>query len=216
MKSKLFALLIAALLCGNVGTAWAQSQGQPEGLPDLVVQVSWNPADGWVNVRVTNIGTGFAGGFYSFLYIDPSQQPPQLGTPDTSRSYLFGLAPGASYTWGYGPWNPTPGQHTLWAWVDRDNAVIEEDDFNNFGFFLVGDATPTPTETATPAPTATPGPKIYCPLMMSGYIGMVIIPGEPTPTPTATTTVYVTPDSRAMVTTTPTATSVPQGGYDGQ
>jgi len=203
MRSKLFVfVLLSALLCGTVGTSWANSQGQPEGLPDLVVQVEFDSATGWVDVRVRNVGTGYAGGFRSYLYIDPLQQPPGLNTPDTSRSYLFGLAPGDSYTWSYGPWTPTPGQHVMWAWVDRDNAVMEEDDFNNFGFFLVGAATPTPTPTPTATSTATPRPLIrsmFLPLILRGATATPMA----TATPTATQSGVITPESRAMATPTP-------------
>lgn len=203
MRSKLFVfILLAALLCGNVGTASAVSEG-PQGQPDLVIQVEFDGT--YINIRVRNVGTGYAGGFRSYLYIDPQQQPPQLGTPDTSSSFLFGLAAGQSYTWSYGPWTPTPGQHVLWAWVDRDDQVDEVDDLNNFGFFLINDPTPTPTPTATPGPTH----PMFLPLIMRGYLGNIVIPGEPTPTPTPP--ILITPDSRMIIsaTATPTATPTP-------
>jgi hypothetical protein len=129
-----------------------------------------------ITITVLNQGDTAATGFRTYLYVDPPTQPPTVTTPDTSWTYIFGLGPAASYQWAVTDIELNSGCHTIWAWVDRDNAVAEADETNNLAHVTVGPCatptfTPTPTATATPTETPTPTPT-----------------ETPTPTPTLTAT----------------------------
>jgi len=108
--------------------------------PDLIIEsITYSPTQPaigtGVNITVTikNQGTAAASGFYTHLYVDPMDQPPNSTTPHTSRTYLgVPLNPGASYVWvRIGHTFATTGNHVVYAWVDRDNAVAESDETNN-------------------------------------------------------------------------------------
>lgn len=110
--------------------------------PDLTVQsISLNPPDPMpgqpvtVTVVIKNIGSSaVTGGFYTRLYIDPPEQPPTPTTPDTSYvGWFLGLNPGATFSWSYTDYVfDTPGcGHAIYAWVDRDNHVAEDNETNN-------------------------------------------------------------------------------------
>jgi hypothetical protein len=110
--------------------------------PDLAVQRITlsppNPAPGQpttITVVIKNIGTSaVVDGFYTYLYIDPSQQPPTPTTPDTSYiGWFLGLNAGATFTWSYTDYEfTTEGcSHVVYAWVDRDEGVTEDDETNN-------------------------------------------------------------------------------------
>lgn len=129
-----------------------------------------------IEVRIANVGNADAVPvddlIITFLYVDPLGEP-DLNTRDTSFTGLFQLNAGASYLWIYRNYVfTTPGcSHTIWAWVDRDQRVIEDNENNNKlsvpvcvgttptpTFTPTQSATPTPTQTPTPTPTLTPGP----------------------------------------------------------
>lgn len=108
--------------------------------PDLIVEsITYNPAlpaiGASVDITVTikNQGDAAASGFYTYLYVDPADQPPTTTTPHTSRTYLgVPLIPGASFLWvRTGHALATEGLHPVYAWVDRDNDVAESDETNN-------------------------------------------------------------------------------------
>ena len=44
-----------------------------------------------ITVTIRNQGDSNAGGFYTYLYVDPPTSPPIQTTPDTSYTYIFGL-----------------------------------------------------------------------------------------------------------------------------
>lgn len=110
--------------------------------PDLAVQSITldppNPEPGQpttITVVIKNIGTSAAlDGFYTYLYIDPSQQPPNPTTPDTTYlGWFLGLNADRTFTWSYTDYvfSSQGCDHAVYAWVDRDNDVIEDDETNN-------------------------------------------------------------------------------------
>lgn len=119
-----------------------------------------------VTVRVANIGDAPAvpveDQIITFVYIDPPGEPAP-GTPDDYFNGRFTLIPGESYSFTY---RTDPAKHfttvgcghSVWAWVDRGQNVIEDNELNNKRYIpvCVGTTpTPSPTATQTPTPTAT-------------------------------------------------------------
>lgn len=170
-------LSLALALGALVGRVWGAAVVADPG-PDLVIQslrtIPETPMPGVpfnIEVRIRNAGTSAAGGFTTHLFVNPPG-PPQLDTPDTSFTFLFGLNAGASFTWTYrNVILDTPGcGHMIYAWVDRANEVAEDDETNNQaalgvcvgmtptppGATSTPSATPTATRTATATPTLTP------------------------------------------------------------
>lgn len=109
---------------------------------DLVIQSTTldpaAPAPGQpttVTVVIKNMGTVSVGdGFYTYLYIDPPQQPPTTTTLDTNYvGWFLGLNPGATFTWSYTDYvfDSAGCNHKVYAWVDRDNEVVEDNEGNN-------------------------------------------------------------------------------------
>jgi hypothetical protein len=114
-----------------------------------------------ITVVIKNQGSTASGGFYYYLYIDPADRPPTLNTVATSWGYFFGLNPGESMTYRYAghEFPSLDCDHIVYAWVDRNNLVSEDDETNNLGSTEVcvgGPPTPTVTPTFTPTPTPTP------------------------------------------------------------
>ncbi len=112
----------------------------PMALPDLVVEsITFSPANPDVGasvditVTVKNQGTSAASGFYVYLYVDPADKPPTSTTSYTARTYYgLSLNSGASFKWvRTGQTFAAAGNHPLYAWVDRDNAIAESDETNN-------------------------------------------------------------------------------------
>jgi hypothetical protein len=108
--------------------------------PDLIVEsiifYPPNPAIGAgvdITVTVRNIGDASASGFYTYMYVDPIDQPPTSTTPYTSRTFWgISLVPGAAFQWARtGHIFTEGGSHSIYAWVDRDNDVMESDEENN-------------------------------------------------------------------------------------
>ncbi|MEZ4734726.1 MAG: pre-peptidase C-terminal domain-containing protein [Caldilineaceae bacterium] len=112
---------------------------QGEALPDLIIariQVSPpNPGPGTVGeitVTIKNIGAASATDFGIYLYVDPADQPPTLSTPETTCTfYGLGRLPPA-------PPGSSPAGHTftqtapqIYAWVDRNDQVLESNETNN-------------------------------------------------------------------------------------
>lgn len=108
--------------------------------PDLVIESIvyrpfypeiGEPVD--ITVTVRNQGDATASGFYTYLYLDPNEEPPVQTTTYTSRiGYFIPLNPGRVFKWArtnqiFG----TDGLHPIYAWVDRDNDVVESDEINN-------------------------------------------------------------------------------------
>ena len=180
-------LLCAGLLVVGLQLTVGSRAGMPDNLlvelaspgPDLVIQsiqlTPANPSPGQsvsVEVRVANVGNAAAGGFTTFLYVDPPAAPDLTTTP-TDWWFIFGLNAGKSfaYTRKNVVFNTLGCGHTIWAWVDRDQDVIEDNENNNRLSLSVcvgatatatltptSSPSPTPTGTATPTPTASPGP----------------------------------------------------------
>ena len=106
--------------------------------PDLIVEgISFDPPEPepgqevTVTLTIRNQGDADASGFYSYLYIDPEDEPPTLSTPDTSRSYIFGLNASKVYEWSFTNYTMTQGCHSVWGWVDRGDDVSEDEEGNN-------------------------------------------------------------------------------------
>lgn len=125
--------LLALLLTGGL------AQGTAPLAVDLTAEISLNPTipdvgqSSTIRILVRNRGTSAAStGFYVYLYVDPTSQPPGPTTPDTYFWYLPGLAAGGSsslersYTFTAAGCN-----HVIYAWVDKTNRVAEGDETNN-------------------------------------------------------------------------------------
>jgi hypothetical protein len=148
----------------RAGVADLTDSGAASPGPDLAIQsitiTPAYPAPGQpanIEVRIANRGDANASGFTTFLYVDPPG-PPQLNTPDTSFVYLFGLNAGKTYVWTYRNYvfDAAGCGHAVYAWVDRDNDVAEDNEANNLlALQVCVGMTPTPTFSPTPTPTAT-------------------------------------------------------------
>lgn len=114
-----------------------------------------------ISVVIRNIGTEtIVDGFDAYLYIDPLDQPPTINTQDTSQvGWYIGLNPNDSFTWEVNHVFTASGcSHKIYAWVNRDNTVIESDITNNLksrdlcvGYNITGRVTDT---NGTPIPGA--------------------------------------------------------------
>ncbi len=176
--SVLLWVVVAGALVWGLSTAAAGSAGRRSALympqnpgSDLVISLirlspavpsPGSPVN--VEVSVTNQGSVASGGFTAYLYIDPAL-PLTPTTPDVSHFTYFGLNPGQSVSWTYKNYKFTTAgcDHSIYAWVDRDNQVGEDDEDNNVSSIslcvgMTPTPTPTPTPTATPTATATPTP----------------------------------------------------------
>lgn len=118
---------------------------EPLDLPDLTIQsltvspASFQPGQPvTITAIIKNIGANYvSAGFYSYLYVDPPQQPPTASTtPTTPMGWFFGLAPGAVLTLSRTSHVfMTPGcDHQVYAWTDRDNTVAESNESNNLSW----------------------------------------------------------------------------------
>ncbi len=141
--------------------------------PDLIIQsIKITPAypnpgqDVDIEIVTKNIGDAPAVPpsqlcIVSHLYVDPPGEP-ALDTPDTYyAAYCFSLGAGKSFVLTKRGYKfTTPGcDHTIWAWVDRDQVIIEDNELNNkISIPVCVGMTPTPTPTWTPTPTATATP----------------------------------------------------------
>jgi hypothetical protein len=115
-----------------------------------------------ITVVIRNQGSQSTGSFLTTLYVDPADRPPNVGTMPSNQLGYFGLGPGASFTLKYSDQFAMMGcDHVVYAWVDRDDQVTEDDENNNLSSkqICVG-ATPTHTPTPTATPTATPTPCV--------------------------------------------------------
>jgi hypothetical protein len=108
--------------------------------PDLVVEsITFRPdhpdvGEGVdITVTVKNQGDAAAHGFYTYLYVDPADQPPTHTTPATSHyGHFVTFNPEATFTWTRTNHTFTvSGSHPVYAWVDRDDDVEESDETNN-------------------------------------------------------------------------------------
>jgi len=135
-------LVTMALLFFTRAAARALPMARPASSgPDLVVEeIVLNPPNphtyepAWITVTVRNQGDAPAYGFRTHLYADPPEHPPTTTTPHTTRwGYFVTFPPGASVRMSYGEYTFTESGcgHVVYAWVDRDNQVIEGDEINN-------------------------------------------------------------------------------------
>ena len=101
----------------------------------------------------------------TYLYVDPPGEP-DLNTPDTYyTARCFSLGAGQFFVMTYYNYVfTTPGcDHVIWAWTDRDQNIIEDNELNNKASIpvCVGTTpTPSPTLTMSPTPTSTPSPTV--------------------------------------------------------
>ena len=123
-------------------------------LPDLVVQsIEFTPANPNPNdpvdikVTVKNIGTSAVSGIRLHLFVNPVDQPPTETTPYTAQT-LYGLSLPAGGVFTYtrtGHTFSADGIYPIYAWVDRQNSLAEEDDFNNLSSTSITVGTQIPT-----------------------------------------------------------------------
>ena len=141
--SRLLLLLagVAATLVGVAALPAAFYGGilYADPLPDLVIQsISISPAapalseTTYITVVVRNQGSAAAASTFTYVYVDPSDDPPISSTKQTTRSGAP-LPAGGSYSIAFS-WTFTVGTgcgHHIYAWVDRDGWVAESDETNN-------------------------------------------------------------------------------------
>lgn len=127
-----------ALVLLGIGAGPGTARGEAAACPDLVPSISLFPdppplggaAD--IVVTVQNQGTGISPGYWLYVYVDPGDQPPTATTPETTRVRPLGLGPGSSAEFTYGYTFATPGQHVIYAWVDRNDQIPGEcNELNN-------------------------------------------------------------------------------------
>lgn len=115
---------------------------RPDAFPDLAIQsLTLNPTNpgpgqpATITVVIKNVGaTALWDGFYAHLYVDPEQRPPSPTTPDTDYvGWYLGLNPGATFSWSYTDYAFAAAgcDHVIYAWVDRDDAIREENEQDN-------------------------------------------------------------------------------------
>ena len=150
----LFAVTLLLFSMSNTPAVGAEfhSPSQATSLPDLIVQLSMDPPNPQVGqevlitVRVTNQGTVLARDFCSYLYVNPSIEPPDIDTPFLYDNCLYAsLHPGYSYSWSKPYTFTSDGRHYLFAWVDKDNVIAESDETNNTDvmIFHIGSTPPS-------------------------------------------------------------------------
>ncbi|GFO96332.1 hypothetical protein ig2599ANME_0520 [groundwater metagenome] len=152
-----------------------------EGAPDLaILDITWSPtnigAGNYVSFTATikNQGSGNAGSFYVYWYIDGSK---------VDEDYVSSLGAEATTQVSFG-WTATAGSHTIKAIADATGTVSETSEENNElseTFYVTPVVTPTlapKTPTPTPTPkTPTPMPKITPAATLTPVLKI------PTPTP---------------------------------
>jgi len=141
---------VSAQMIGKnqIGTPYAVAMLAGEDLQiQSITMVPANPQPNEptdITIVVRNAGSGAVlDGFYTYLYLDPAQQPPNGTTPHTSRyGHFLGLNSGATFSWSYTDVTfPTAGcGHRIYVWVDRENSINEDNETNNVSFvdFCVG------------------------------------------------------------------------------
>ncbi len=124
-----------------------QAAAAPEGVgsvevaagPDLTVEISMNPPVPAVGQQVDityivrNKGTTATGASaFVYLYVDPVDRPPTAGTAGGYPSNVLNLPAGGSAQFTRQHTFTTKScDHVIYAWVDRDNQISEEDETNN-------------------------------------------------------------------------------------
>lgn len=106
---------------------------------DLTAEIYVDPAfpdpgeEVEITVLVKNQGDISAtAGFYTYLYVDPVDQPPGAATPDTYYWYLPGLTAGNQTALKFPTTFSSSGcDHVIYVWVDKTGAVAEADETNN-------------------------------------------------------------------------------------
>ena len=124
----LIALCVGLLVLLSFRT---EAHGTPQTTcPDLVPELSFsseNPQPGApvdITVTIANIGSGAAGAFYTYLYVDPADQPPTVTTLDTSYTRIPDLVAGGDLIW-------TRRGHVF---AEADFAEFVAGDFHALGF----------------------------------------------------------------------------------
>jgi hypothetical protein len=134
MKNKIMLLAATLLLFGAASPASAQvgkdTRGTPAKLlPDLVVGVKWNKAEGKANVTIRNICKGKSAPTGVTIFVYGSNDSPSYSTAISNG--IPGLAPGGSYSHlfssGYLT-NPV----RIKVVVDYENKVKEAAEGNNW------------------------------------------------------------------------------------
>lgn len=122
----------------TTGIGAMNSTGTPDLAIDSISLSNPNPTSGelfTVTVVVKNVGdAALSEGFYTYLYIDPVEQPPTETTIHTRRiGWFLGLNVGSTFTWSYSDVSlPEAGcNHRVYAWVNRDNTTVEARTTNN-------------------------------------------------------------------------------------
>lgn len=113
---------------------------QANDLPDLIIEkievslpVPTIGSVGDITITIKNIGSGPATDFRTYLYVNPVDSPPTLTTTATTNNF-YGLDPIS--TNGFTQFTRTGHTFTsvpvkIYAWVDRDNKVVELNEANN-------------------------------------------------------------------------------------
>lgn len=107
--------------------------------PDLVIDnVAFSPVHPGISetvqitVTFSNQGDVTAAGFYVYLFVDPVDRPPVVTTTYTSRlGWFVPLDPGVAQQWTRTQTFSAEGNHVIYAWIDRDDSVVESNETNN-------------------------------------------------------------------------------------
>ena len=129
-----FAVLLAAFALGLMpGVEAATDTG-----PDLTVEIQIIPqvpepgVPATVRMIFRNRGTLTSSPATFYFYVNPAQQPPQVGTAPSFFSGVPSLPPGGSFQFDRSATFNTIGcDHVVYAWVDRDQLVTDADRSNN-------------------------------------------------------------------------------------
>jgi subtilase family serine protease len=110
----------------------------PSELPDLTVTTCYpkinDDATVDITLRIKNIGVVKTRNIYTDFYIDPQPVPPSNPT-SYSEHYDNGLftdlLPGSYYSWTKYNFVLSPGEHTVYCWVDKPKTIQESNENNN-------------------------------------------------------------------------------------
>lgn len=123
------------LVLSHVPTVFGQADAKPDLTIESIVVNPPNPGAGQqadILVTVKNIGNAAATGFRVHLYVAPTDEPPTVNTPSTSTTFFgTGLGIGKTTEWKRTNHTFTAANQKIYAWVDRDNQVVESNENNN-------------------------------------------------------------------------------------
>ncbi len=161
--------------------------GEFDGLPDLqITDVTWNPTNPApgaavdIDVAYMNTGPDNAGPFYVDLFLDTDGVAPEIGELGDLYAFIPGvLCPGDFGTHTFTTTYPSDGTRWLYALIDTDEIIEEENEDNNrwgVGKLPVGVATIVTAGPITPYTLPVGGGTISYLATGTQYGGNVVQP----------------------------------------